>query len=542
MLTPLRPIAFRMFLFWALLWVCGLATLLPATEARAQTTAFKQGVAEAAASDRSVADYYKARGYAPIWTDAERGAARRQALFAALDQAALHGLPAARYGRQALLLALQTAQSARDDGAVEVALTRAFVQLALDLQTGLLEPQEVVEAIKRERAVAGTASRLDAFTLADDPRDFMQALPPDTPEYHALLREKLRLERIIALGGWGPGAPAQKLEPGERGPAVIRLRDRLIALGYIAQSATARYDTTIAAAVRAVQTDHGLAVDGVAGEATLTALNVPATERLQSVLVALERERWLAAAGERGARHIIVNLADFSARVLDDGAQTFYTRAVVGMNRTGRRSPEFSDQMEHMVLNPTWHVPRSIAVKEYLPKLRNNPKALGHLRMVNSRGQVVSRQSINFAAYGARSFPYAMKQPPSSRNALGLVKFMFPNEYNIYLHDTPHKDLFAREIRAYSHGCIRLSDPFGLAYHLLARQEADPQAFFHATLDTGRETRVDLAQPVPVHIIYRTAVSNARGEIGYRRDVYGRDAQIWNALSQAGVSLPGVQG
>jgi murein L,D-transpeptidase YcbB/YkuD len=135
-----------------------------------------------------------------------------------------------------------------------------------------------------------------------------------------------------------------------------------------------------------------------------------------------------------------------------------------------------------------------------------------------------------------------MRQPPSRSNALGLVKFMFPNKYNIYLHDTPAKSLFARDVRAYSHGCIRLAQPFDFAYALLAKQEDDPKGYFQSVLRTGQETRVDLKEPVPVHIIYRTAVTNARGHTEYRADVYGRDAKIWDALSRAGVVLGGVQG
>ncbi|MEM6578452.1 MAG: L,D-transpeptidase family protein [Pseudomonadota bacterium] len=525
----------------AILLVVGFVGLVSATAAHSFSIAFKQGIAEAARSDRSITDFYRLQGYAPVWTDPDKGPARRQALFVAIDRASLHGIPAGRYDTNALAQVLGEARSDRDLGAVEVSLTRTFLRLARDLQTGFLDPREVVEAIKRDVEPSAVSTLLNGF-IGSDPHVFMTTLPPTTPEYRALLREKLRLEAIIERGGWGPSLRVRKLEPGDSGAAVVALRDRLNAMGYVTQSVAARYDLTLEAAIRTVQADHGLEVDGIAGKSTLTAINRSAPDRLKAVLVAMERERWLSAVGDRGARHILVNLADFSARVFDDGTQTFYTRAVVGMNRNGPRSPEFSDEMEHMVINPTWHVPRSIAVKEYLPKLRANPNAVGHLRMVNSRGQVVSRKNIDFSAYGPRSFPYAMKQPPSSSNALGLVKFMFPNEYNIYLHDTPHKKLFARETRAYSHGCIRLSDPFGFAYHLLARQEADPEAFFQATLDTGRETYVDLDQTVPVHIIYRTAVSDARGKIGYRADVYGRDAKIWKALARTGVSLPGLQG
>lgn len=243
-----------------------------------------------------------------------------------------------------------------------------------------------------------------------------------------------------------------------------------------------------------------------------------------------------------GARHVLVNQTDFTAKIIDNGDITFETRSVIGKNQSGRRSPEFSDVMEHMVINPSWYVPRSIITQEYLPKLRNNPNAVGHIQITDNRGRVVNRANTDFSQFTARNFPYAMRQPPSRSNALGLVKFMFPNKYNIYLHDTPQKSLFKREVRAFSHGCIRLAQPFEFAYALLAKQTEDPIDFFHRILKSGKETKVVLDQQVPVHIIYRTAYVSNKGRAEFRRDVYGRDAKVWSALERAGVSLSDVQG
>ncbi|MEO0390890.1 MAG: L,D-transpeptidase family protein, partial [Pseudomonadota bacterium] len=279
--------------------------------------------------------------------------------------------------------------------------------------------------------------------------------------------------------------------------------------------------------------------DGVAGSGTIEQMNITMAQRLQSVMVAMERERWVNQ--DRGDRHILVNIPDFTAKVIDNGTVTFQTRSVVGARSDGRPTPEFSDVMEYMVINPSWYVPRSIIVNEYLPKLRANPGAVSHLQITDNRGRVVSRNR-SFAGYSARSFPFAMRQPPGPRNALGLVKFMFPNKYNIYLHDTPAKNLFGREIRAYSHGCVRLADPFDFAYTLLAAQEADPQGYFKSVLNTGRETYVDLEAPVPVHLIYRTATITTKGDLEFRRDIYGRDARIWDALQREGVAPRAVQG
>ena len=237
-----------------------------------------------------------------------------------------------------------------------------------------------------------------------------------------------------------------------------------------------------------------------------------------------------------------MNLTDFTAAIVDNDVVTFSTRSVIGANDSDRRSPEFSDVMEFMVINPSWYVPRSIITKEYLPQLQRNRGAVRHLEITDNRGRVVNRNNVDFNQFNERNFPYSMRQPPSRGNALGLVKFMFPNRYNIYLHDTPAKNLFGREVRAYSHGCIRLNDPFDFAYALLAKQETDPKGFFHSTLRTGAETRVNLAKNVPVHIVYRTAYPDARGNMQYRRDVYGRDKRSWDALNNAGVTLGSVQG
>jgi murein L,D-transpeptidase YcbB/YkuD len=244
---------------------------------------------------------------------------------------------------------------------------------------------------------------------------------------------------------------------------------------------------------------------------------------------------------ERGERHVLVNQTDFTAKIVDQGEVTFVTRSVIGKHTSDRRTPEFSDTMEHMVINPSWYVPRSIVTKEYLPKLKNNPNAHSYIEITDNRGQVVNRDTMDFSQFTARSFPFSMRQPPSSRNALGLVKFMFPNKHNIYLHDTPAKNLFSREVRAYSHGCIRLEQPFEFAYAILTKQSEDPKAFFHRTLNSGRETKVNLEKHVPVHIIYRTAFIDETGSPQFRRDVYGRDAKVWDALEREGVALPGFQ-
>lgn len=533
----------RILLIPLVLIAAGLAPFAPAAamQGELRIDGFMQSVAEAAAEDRDIAAFYRENGYRPLWTGADaESRERRAALLRAIDAAPAHGIPVSRYDIPGIRAALAGVSTERELGRVEVDLTRLFLAYARDIQTGMVVPGQIDPGIVRRVPLRDRTELLRDFSRASA-APYFRKLPPQGPEYARLMREKMRFERIVARGGWGATVQGGKLEPGDSGDRVVQLRNRLIAMGYLERTASAEYDERMRVAVSEFQENHGLPVDGIAGSNTLEAVNVSAERRLSQIHVAMERERWLNM--PLGKRHVIVNITDFHARIVDDGKVTFETRSVVGHRDPDRRTPEFSDEMEHMVLNPTWNVPRSIATEEYLPMLQRNPYAAGHLLLIDRRGRIIPREMVgDFTQFDKDSFPFDMKQPPSRRNALGLVKFMFPNRHNIYLHDTPEKHLFGRDVRAFSHGCIRLNDPFEFAYALLARQEDDPRGFFQRTLSTGRETQVDLEKKVPVHLVYRTAFTRAKGRIQFRDDVYGRDARIWQALERAGVSLEGVQG
>ncbi|WP_090207601.1 L,D-transpeptidase family protein [Yoonia litorea] len=531
MISTKQSFRFGLKRIFAVLSVVSMAAL--PLQAQNAISPFQQAVAQAAAGDETLATFYRERGYQGIWST--RGDAdRRNALLAAFASAADHGLPQARYDADALMAQLAAADTPQEQGALEVAISRQFLDYARDIQTGMLVPSRIDEAIHRQVPLRSPLSTLRAFSQST-PAAFLRALPPASPEYTRLLAEKMRFERLIGSGGWGPTVPGRKYERGDSGAGVVALRNRLIAMGFLEPITTQVFDDAIFAAVQQFQLAHGLATDGTAGQGTLEQLNVSPEQRLQSIIVAMERERWINR--PRGERHIWVNITDFTAKIIDRGEETFSTRSVVGARYDERATPEFSDVMEFMVINPSWYVPRSIITKEFLPQLQQNPRAVSNLIITDRSGRVVDRASADFSAYTAENFPYSFREPPSQGNALGLVKFMFPNRYNIYLHDTPAKSLFGREVRAFSHGCVRLADPFDFAYALLARQVSNPQEVFQAHLATGRERRVDLEQPVPVHLIYRTAYTQAGGRTQFRRDVYGRDQRIWNALARQGVAL-----
>ena len=524
-------------MLWAAVW---LAVIAGGAAAQSGDAALRQAIATEAAGDAALSAFYAARGHAPAWvggTVAERR--RTSAFLSALAAAGDHGLPVQAYRLDDLDRAVRAATSVPDRARLDVALSRSFMAYARDIQSGILEPARVSREIDRAAPRRGQPETLDAF-LKSAPEAFLRALPPQTEQYRLLLAEKTRLERVVGSGGWGPQVGPGTLKLGQSSAQVPVLRARLAALGYGRATSSPAFDPGLQTDVARFQTDHGLAPDGVVGPATLAEVNKTAEDRLAQVIVTLERERWMNF--PLGSRYVWVNIPDFHVRLVENGREVFATRSVVGQNRSTHRTPEFSDVMRYMVINPTWHVPHSIATRDYLPKLQQDPNAVSHLHLVDQNGNRVARGAVDFSAYSAGNFPYRLKEPPNDSNALGLVKFMFPNRHNIYLHDTPHKSLFARFTRAYSNGCVRLADPFDFAYALLRGQAADPEAFFARHLNTGRETTVMLDDPPRVHIVYRTVIARPRQPAQFRPDIYGRDAQIFTALTKAGVSLRAVGG
>ncbi len=302
--------------------------------ARADDRLFARAVSDAAADDAVIAAFYRGTGYRSIWTDAD-DAGRRAAFLSALATAGAHGLPVARYDERALGAAFAAARTDRDRGDIEVRMTRAYLDYAHDLQAGAVVAAKVDPGIVRDAPVFDAPAALDAIA-GSDPAAVLRGLAPRSPEYAMLMREKLRLEQLIDRGGWGSTVSSADLGPGRSGAEVVGLRDRLVAMGLMPVSASARYDATLQRAVQEFQYLHGLDADGIADRETLEQINIGPEERLKSVIVAMERERWMNI--DRGSRYVWVNLTDFSARIVDHGRITFQTRAVIGKNVPDQRT------------------------------------------------------------------------------------------------------------------------------------------------------------------------------------------------------------
>jgi len=493
-----------------------------------------------AGADSAVYAFYEINDFAPVFAG---NPDRLAALMTALEGAGAHGLPVQDEVINDLRVAIAEAGQFDANAALEVLAAKAYIEFATDLTSGILNPDDISSLINFD-AVRPPAERLlaDAAQSAGNGALY-EALEPQHPSYNALQEELANLEALVEAGGWGPKiSEGRTLRPGNTNDRVLAMRMRLVALGYQGiEGDSSTYDDGLVEAVKAFQTDNTLNADGIVGPKTLIALNSDPSIQMQQVIVNLERRRWLNY--DLGARHILVNQASFTGYVMDYGLPTLVTRVVVGKSNPKYQTPEFIDQMSHMMVNPSWNVPQSIASQEYLPQLLRDPSVLARQNFtmrVRGSGEQVDARLIDLTQYSERNFPFVLQQRPGAGNALGKVKFMFPNQYNIYLHDTPAKSLFNRDTRAYSHGCVRVQRPLDLAYTLLAPQSSDPEGVFQAARNSGRETRIDLETPVPIYLTYQTVFLDENGELAYRIDVYGRDTLVFDALAEKGVALPEI--
>jgi murein L,D-transpeptidase YcbB/YkuD len=308
-------------------------------------------------------------------------------------------------------------------------------------------------------------------------------------------------------------------------PRVPLLRERL---GVSAAAENPElYDEAVVAAVKEFQAAAGITADGIAGKGTLAIMNKASEDHVATILANMEKWRWVPR--HLGTFYVRVNIPDFSLDVYQDDAVVHSTRLVVG--KVNNQTPIFSDEMEHIIVNPAWNVPASIALKEMLPTLRRSGGSVrGYEFYAKIRGRFrpVNPRFINWRTVDMDDIQ--IRQPPGERNALGAIKFMFPNRYAVYLHDTPSKALFAREQRAFSHGCMRVMDPMEFADVILAHEPNGWNAARLKNLIGGPERKVDLPVHIPVHITYFTAWVDEAGSLQVRDDIYGHDGRITAAL------------
>ncbi|TXB71338.1 L,D-transpeptidase family protein [Paracoccus aurantiacus] len=491
-------------------------------------SAFEMQLASTVAADPGLASFYGAHGLKPVFLGTE-GEARRKALLDAISTAPQHGLPPQRYKSSGL-----SADDTGNDVATELRYARALSLWANDVSNGLVDPSRTDSMNKREVIAVDMTKLLDGM-IDGDPVASLATLPPQNREYRELQQLLADHARLIPPPD-APEVASGLYKLGVKGPAVADLRARLASIGFSPATPPAdpqNFDEELAQIVSDYQIAAGLPVDGVAGPRTIAQLSGgEAGPQTRRIMIAMERLRWLNG-NDLNTRMIWVNIPSYMVEIREGGQTVFESRVVVGKSEPDWETPEFSDTMEFVVPNPRWNVPQSIAAQSYLSKLRANRNAVPHLDVVDRKGRVIPRDQVDFNRYSDTNFPYRLRQKPSADNALGLVKFMFPNPWNIYLHDTPSKGLFSNRNRAASHGCVRVAKPFDLAYELLRGNSDNPQAMFQRILDKGDEQWIKLKEPLPVHLVYFTAIPGPDGQLRTYPDVYNRDAKVWSAMQKA---------
>jgi murein L,D-transpeptidase YcbB/YkuD len=347
--------------------------------------------------------------------------------------------------------------------------------------------------------------------------------------YHLLKQTLEKYAEIQLNGGWPLVEPGPVLQLEDQGPRVAALRIYLGITGDLPDSASVdgnHYDRALETAVMSFQRRHGLEADGVVGKYTLSALNVPVEDRISILQINLER--WRSFSDTIHSQYLMVNIPGFELSIVEKNKVVHKMRAIVGKRR--RQTPVMSDRITYLELNPYWNIPRKIFLKDILPRIQEDPEFLAKqgIRVFDSWQQEASEldpTSIDWAHVSIDSFPYRLRQDPSEINSLGRIKFMFPNQKGVYIHDTPAKALFNRKKRTFSSGCVRVQKPLELAEYLLSERNWDREEL-EAAIESGHRKIFVLKEAMPVHLVYFTAWVGEGGEVNFREDIYSKDSQL----------------
>jgi murein L,D-transpeptidase YcbB/YkuD len=472
--------------------------------------------------------FYGSRHFEPIWLDT---AANGEAQFSEpalkilqlFEAAASEGLRPEDY----LTPDLDPAGARGDPlklAALETAFSGATLRYASHIYNGRIRPQSVAENFDIAPKKLDEAALLVQLATSPDPVAVLAALEPTHPEFRALKAALATFEQTDANRP-APIAQGPTLKPGMSDPRVPALRTRLS----LSPVDGLVYDDSLVAAMKTFQASLDLEVDGVMGPATLVALNggVPITRA--DILANMERWRWMPR--DLGAFNVLVNIPEFRLAINRDGQETYTTRVVVGT--TKNQTPIFSDSIRHVVVNPYWNVPSSIVRGEVAPAVLRNPGYIDNQNMdLLYNGAPVSPWQVNWSMVSPTNFPFRVRQRPGAGNALGQIKFLFPNKHDVYLHDTPSKSLFARSSRALSHGCVRVENPMAFADALMANEANISRASLEAMFGPS-ERWVNPEKQIPVHLAYFTLRVEADGTLRSYGDIYGHNARLIAAMGLA---------
>ncbi|MDX5593714.1 L,D-transpeptidase family protein [Pseudovibrio sp. SPO723] len=476
-------------------------------------------------------DFYSDHRYKPQWTEASGLSAAGKELLSAVRNASSHGLRAEDYLPHSYVAPTNSFAGWPAQEQVELDLTLAYLQFAGDLAAGAVKPSRTGDDIYLQPTRPSNEDLFERLEKASSISALLHALQPQDPSY-ALLQKELKRYRDLAKTKKLVRVPSgPTLRAGDADSRVETIKQRLAQEGYYTGSLATQdrqYDGDVVEAVKAFQRANGLAADGVVGRNTLAVMNTSIDDRVRQIEANLERLRWYDY--QASGRFVDVNIASQMLRIVENGRTVHSTRVVVGKPKY--KTPIFSHRISYAEVNPTWTIPRSIALKTYLPRLQKDPVAVMRqgIRVFHGNREIDPR-SIIWSTVQPRFFNFTLQQRPGANNALGGVKYMFPNRHAIYLHDTPSKHLFSRSSRALSHGCIRVEDPFAFGEKLFSKDGWTQDRFAQLRQRTQDPQRINLSQKVPVHLRYFTAFIGEDGKVQFRHDIYGHDKGLIKALS-----------
>lgn len=477
---------------------------------------------------QALRSFYAGRGYVPVWST-DRGLGKRgRAVETLLSEVGTEGLHAPDYAPK------RDVRSRRGTWPeLEIEISARLLRYAADVGGGRISVKKIDRELFAFDREIDWVEILQNAAAAPDIEVFFDTLPPSTADYRALRTALSAYRGIAAAGGWHSLAGVRTLKPGDASPDLARLWERLRITGDVRADVLSPQvlEGRLLDGLIGFQKRHGLVADGIIGLKTWNALNVPVESRIRQILMNMERWRWLP--HDLGDPHVFVNLAGFELQAVRGGDVSLRMKVVIG--KTYRRTPVFSDRIKYLELNPAWTVPHSIATLDILPKLQKNASFLpknGFQLLPPAGGQsgvILDSENVQWDRYRSDYFPFRLRQRPGPLNSLGSVKFMFPNRFAVYLHDTPSREQFSRKVRTFSSGCIRVAQPVELAAFLLNSGEWNAD-HIRTGIKTGKTRVLRLAAPVPVHIAYLTAWVEANGTVNFRDDVYKRDERLAVAL------------
>lgn len=490
--------------------------------------------------------FYVKRNFRSAWLNNDIRMSRAHELLDAIQEAYADGLIPEYYHLSKIKLLLREVQlndtpyaSAhwKKSAELDLLLSDAFFLLSCHLSSGCVNPVAVEAEWFSDNGVIDVIAVLEKGLQENTIKESLRNLIPREKMYHRLRQALANYRSIQSRGGWTAVSPGASLKIEMRDARVAELRQRLIRSGDLSHEAEDTGDLfnhTIEKAVIRFQGRHGLHPDGVVGPKTIYELNVSVQERVRQIELNLERLRW--SFRNLGSQYILVNIADYRLEVVEDRKTVLAMKVIVG--KPYWHTPVFSAEMTYLEINPAWNVPDSILQDDLLPKIKNDPNYITEQNFIvldgwDENAEHIDPLVIDWTTVTGENFPYRLRQEPGPSNPLGRIKFMFPNKFNVYLHDTPHTALFEKNVRTFSHGCIRLSQPMSAAAYLLQDDKEWTKEKLLQAVDSGETQIVRLKHPVRVHILYLTAWVDTNGLVQFREDIYSRDERLDRALKKS---------